>query len=60
MPKQTINTFSNIGPYSVNKVFCEEGTINKNSSKEVSFFDKFVSKKKIGGYAKTNDGMGRE
>ena len=52
MPKQTINMFPSVDidgqKVSVNKVFCEDGTIYENKSKEVdiSFLKSMLQKKK--------------
>ena len=51
MPKARINTLSSFSiggnTVSVTSVFCEDGTITKNSSKEVGVFNKYASKKSI-------------
>ena len=63
MPKQTINTFSSLSfngqNVSVNSVFCENGIISNNVSKEVVFFEKFASKKKFDAKVKSCDEMER-
>ncbi len=60
MPKATINTLSQISDgLSVTSVYCEDGLIKENLSKEVGVFSKYATKKPFSASAIKDAGIER-